>query len=189
MGRPFNFDRHRETSWPAMLRPIGEGKGVGRKEAFEAWWGRHETTLNHLPRDLCEQWIYRHWEHSPFSFLPLDTLTCTRERWEGATLLSAIHRVFGGELHPEFDYEVFQQKGGDDRHATARALDEGTWDYPMVLLSTPHGIVDVGKELPDVRLVIVEGHQRHRYLNALHSRGTPPAGPHEVIIIASPLVA
>lgn len=31
----------------------------------------------------------------------------------------------------------------------------------------------------------VRGHQRHRYLNALHVRATPPAGPHLVFILDS----
>ena len=59
----------------------------------------------------------------------------------------------------------------------------------MVLLSTPHGVIDNGAAHPEVRYVLIEGHQRHRYLNALHARGTPPPGPHEVIILTSPLVS
>lgn len=55
----------------------------------------------------------------------------------------------------------------------------------MVLLSTPNGIVVGGQVLPQVRLVIVEGHQRHRYLNALHALGMAPSGPHEVLILSS----
>lgn len=57
----------------------------------------------------------------------------------------------------------------------------------MVLLSTPFGVIEGGVNLPNVRLVIVEGHQRHRYLNALHVLGRAPAGPHETIILSTPL--
>jgi hypothetical protein len=49
-------------------------------------------------------------------------------------------------------------------------------------------VIDGGEHRPQVRYVIVEGHQRHRYLNALHELGMPPAGPHEVIVISSPIV-
>lgn len=55
----------------------------------------------------------------------------------------------------------------------------------MVLLSTPFGVIDGGEALPDVLFVIVEGHQRHRYLNALHALGRAPAGPHETIILST----
>lgn len=103
-------------------------------------------------------------------------------------MLDSIFRAWGGELHPQFDYDAFQGNGGSDRTATAVALDGGTWDFPMVLLSTPSGVVNEGVERPKVRLVVVEGHQRHRYLNALHALGKGPAGPHETIILHSPLV-
>lgn len=57
----------------------------------------------------------------------------------------------------------------------------------MVLLSTPFGVIDSGELLPDLRLVIVEGHQRYRYLNALHVLGRAPALPHETIILSTRL--
>lgn len=180
-----NLDHVPPSVWPKALRPIGES--TLDKEPFEPWWARNRQVLKHLPEDLCEQWIYRHWTHSPFSFLPIEDLTWERRHWDGAQLLASLHRAWGGELHPQFDYDTFQRRGGADRHATAIALDHGTWDYPMVLLSTPCGVVDGGEVLPDVRLVIVEGHQRHRYLNALHALGRPPAGPHETIILSTPL--
>lgn len=106
----------------------------------------------------------------------------------GEALLARVYRAWGGELDARFDYEVFQSRGGDDRHATAKALDDGTWDYPLVVLATPHGVQNEGDIHGAVRLVIVEGHQRHRYLAALHALGRPPVGPHEIYIISSPII-
>jgi len=182
--QPFNLDHVPPTAWPETLRPIGESTHA--KEPFNDWWDRNRHVLAHLPQDLTEQWIYRHWTYSPFSFLPLDNLEWERRSWCSADLLASVHRAWGGELHPEFDYEAFQRRGGTDRPATALALDAGTWDYPMVLLSTPFGVIDGGTPLPDVRLVIVEGHQRHRYLNALHALRRAPVGPHDTIILTTP---
>ena len=187
MALVFKLDRSLESCWPVELRPVGEGSF--EKETFESWWARNQSRLSHLPSDLCEQWIYKHWTNSPFDFLPLESLTWERQTWGGEELLRSIYRAWGGDLHPEFDYRTFQRKGGNDRHPTARALDVGTWDYPMVLLSTPHGVVDFGEVRPKVRLVIVEGHQRHRYLNALHVLNRPPMGPHEVIVLKSTLIS
>ncbi len=182
---PFDLDHLPATAWPDALRPVDESTYA--KEPFYAWWLRNRERLAHLPADLCEQWIYRHWTHSPFSFLPLDDLAWERRLWSGDALLASIHRAWGGELHPQFDYETFQRRGGVDRHPTAVALDQGTWDYSMVLLSTPFGVIDGGDVLPAIQLVIVEGHQRHRYLNALHALGRAPPGPHETIVLSTPL--
>lgn len=172
--------------WPEQLRPRDEGEF--EKETFNQWWIRNGAKLRHLPPELCEQRIYRHWTHTRFRFLPLDNLSCERRWFAGEELLGSIYRAFGGDLHPQFDYKTFQRRGGEDRHPTAVALDSGSWDCPMVLLSTPNGIVDLGQNRPEVRHVIVEGHQRHRYLNALHMLGNPPIGPHEVFILTSPTV-
>ncbi|MEY3833527.1 MAG: hypothetical protein RLZZ130_1005 [Pseudomonadota bacterium] len=179
----FKIDQMIGCCWPNALEPRGEG--TFEKEAFAAWWERNQSKLTNLPADLCEQWIFRHWTNSPFTFLPLDSLAVERNRWEGDFLLKSIYRAFGGELSVQFDYDTFQGKGGDDRLQTAKALDSGTWDYPMVLLSTPAGVMDLDGPHPNVRYVIVEGHQRHRYLNALHALGKPPTGPHEVLILSS----
>lgn len=183
--KPLTLPNH-ACVWARHLAPHGDG--TFEKEPFPEWWSRNQNELSHLPPEHCEQWIYRHWNHSAFAFLPLETLRWERRTCGGQELLNSIYRAFGGELHPQFDYETFQRRGGDDRHRTATALDNGTWDYPMLLLSTPNGIVDMEQEHRDVRLVIVEGHQRHRYLNALHALGRPPTGPHDVLVLSSPFV-
>jgi hypothetical protein len=81
MSKPFDLDLAREPVWPIELRPIGEE--TAHKEPFRDWWQRHSYRLSHLPPDLAEQWIHRHWLNSPFAFLPLDDLLCERRTWSG----------------------------------------------------------------------------------------------------------
>lgn len=190
----FDLSRDHDAVWPKCLKPMGEGEG--NKETFSDWWGRHERELGHLHPHLCEQWVYRHWLHSDYAFLPLETLTWELISMEGDDILKTVHRNTGGDLDPDWDFCTFTVQPDGWQPATGLALDRGTWDYPLVCLSTPSGIwtldpdaPDHRRPLPDVRLVIVEGHQRHRYLNALHARSIPPQGPHKVFIISSPLIA
>lgn len=185
---PFDLDIVREAAWPTHLKPEGEGERFD-KEPFDTWWTRVEGELGHLPPRLCEQWVHRHWSASPFRFLPLGTLRWREVTTTGEALLTWVYRAWGGELDAEFDYATFQRGGGDDRHATAKALDSGTWDYPMIVLETPNGIHNEGEAHPAIRSVIVEGHQRHRYLAALHALGRPPAGPHRLYVVTSPIAA
>jgi hypothetical protein len=148
-------------NWPEDLRPVGEGSH--EKEPFELWWARHSARLRRLHMQIAEQWIYRHWTYSHFSFLPLDALSWRLEAWESATIIRDVVR-YGHDRTPynvEFDYKTFQRCGGDDRHATARALDDGTWDYPIVVLETPDGFVDAGRDRPDGRFVLIEGAPTH----------------------------
>lgn len=113
---PFDLDHLPDMRWSDDLRPVGEA--TSNKEAFAHWWQRNRD-LHHLPEDLCEQWIYRHWVNSPFSFIPLDTLHWQRAAWSDERVLSSIYRAWGGELQPQFDHNAFQRRGSDDRLQTA----------------------------------------------------------------------
>jgi hypothetical protein len=181
----FDVNRYQDAVWPDHLRPVNEGEW--NKEAFENWWERFGGELGHIHPKICEQWIHRHWTHSPWSFLALPSLTWEVRNYSAADILGELHREFGGELNVEFDYKTFQ-RNGYDKHHTAQALDQGTWDYPIVTLSTPSGITTLDGDFPNVRLVLVEGHQRHRYLNALFHKGVA-TGPHEVFVLSTPQVS
>lgn len=181
-----DLDIFREPVWPEHLRPIGHE--TSDPEPFGEWWVRNHPELKHLPPELCEQWIYRSRTGAPFRWLSLGDLSWRLEVMSGEAILAHVHRHHEPELDPEADYQMFARDGGASRHPTAQALDTGTWDYPIVLLATPTGIVSEGEPFPGRNLVLVEGHHRHRYLNALHARSTPPAGPHRVFVIRSPLV-
>jgi hypothetical protein len=179
--------------WPQHLQPVDDDSA--RKETFASWWERNLAEIGHLHPLLAEQWIYRHWRHTDFAFLPLDSLEWDLVEMSGEEFLENVRREISKRLDPEFDYEQFQGRHGWGKTATARDLDSGTWTYPIVALSTPSGWTTQSDkhphdpvELPDERLMLLEGHQRHRYLNALHHRGTPPPGPHRVFVVRSPVV-
>lgn len=182
----FDFRSHRPSVWPVHLRPKGEG--TGHQEAFSPWWERHKEELNHLHPQLAEQWIYRHWGGTEFTFLPIESLKWELVAMAGEEILSSIRREISRCLEPDFDYDQFQGDLGFEKSPTAVELDEGTWPFPIVALSTPSGWRARHADLPDERLMLVEGHQRHRYLNALHHKGLAPPGPHDVFIIKSPVV-
>jgi hypothetical protein len=138
---------------------------------------------------LCEQWIYKYWCRAQFSFLPLETLTCEDIEMTASEILEQVHREFGVTPTPDHDRNLFENRklfGG--LHPTAQAFaDLNTWDYPIVLLKTPHGIKSYNVEQPHTRLVLVEGHQRHRYLYALNHFDDAPPGPHKVYVLSSPI--
>jgi hypothetical protein len=168
--------------WPIELAPVGDG--TFEKESFAVWWARHNDRLSHLDPLIAEQWIHRHWYHSHFAFLPLDELRWSRESWQASKIISDVVRYgLGNEYHPAFDYKAFAARPGRPALATAAALDRGTWDYPIVVLSTPSGFRDIPDDRPDARFVLIEGHQRMRYLNALLMHKCIDTGPHDVFVL------
>lgn len=180
-----DLSRRRDCVWDPEMRPIGEGDH--HKESFEIWWGRWASQLDHLDPRIAEQWIYRHWCGSYMAFLDLAAVTWRLESWSGDRILSDIHLEFGGPMNAEHDYYAFNHGEGFGPIPTARAMNTGTWDIPLLVLETPNGIRSECEELPDVRYVVAEGSKRMRYLNALRSRGEGD-GPHELFILSTPPV-
>jgi hypothetical protein len=130
---------------------------------------------------MAEQWIYRHWIWSPYRNLPLDQLVWRQESWKTRRILEeAFRRPQFGMLQPAFDYEVFHGKYFEP----ARSMDQtGTWNYPIMVLSTPNGVKTTRGVFAQVRYCLIEGHQRVRYLNALSARGEC-AGEHCVFLLS-----
>ncbi len=172
--------------WPQALRP--NGHDTSEKESFESWWAKHKRTLPNICKPIAEQWIYRHWDNSPFSFLPLDTLTWETRTYSSEDFLANVHFFFGSPAEAEWDYKVFHGENNGDGMPLQTAKDwvNGTWSFPPVVLDTRNGFRCTTGDFPCTRLLLVEGSKRYRYLNALHYRGTS-GGPHEFFLIHSPL--
>lgn len=162
------------TEWEERLKPIQVGPLDD--EPFSAWWGRHSEEFKHLDPQVLEQWVHRHWRRSPFRRLPLSQLRSRRETWSTEQILRGVYN--DDIIEPKHDFQVFAEG-----YIGKTMLLRGTWDCPMLILSTPEGFKDQKGEHPDARFRLIEGHRRFRFLNALAHR-RQACGPHEVLIIS-----
>ena len=166
--------------WPDTLRPIGEGDF--EKEAFDEWWARNGSEFVNLHPQIVEQWVYRHWTYAHFKFLELRRLTWSEKQMSTVDFLNNVHLEYGGPADPDHDFRVFSSAFTGKKTATAENWEDGSWTIPPVVLSTPEGIISHEGRLPDVRMVIIEGSLRYRWLNALHAKGEK-TGPHRFYLL------
>ncbi|PSJ56629.1 hypothetical protein C7I85_24015 [Mesorhizobium soli] len=169
------------TEWPEDLAP--QGFGTCDRERFPQWWARNQTRLAHLHPQIAEQWVYRHWKHSPYAWLSLDSLSWRQERWDTNRILSQVF-VRDSHLDPHHDFKVFNKFAAKSPPVSVMNQ-TGTWDYPILTLETPQGIRAHRAALPEKRFLLIEGHSRYRYLNALAARGQTGAS-HELFIMSTP---
>lgn len=166
-------------AWDGALEPIGHD--TFEKEPFAAWWARNGARLADIHPLVAEQWVYRHWRHSPFCHLRLEGLACRPERWTTGRILREVGWGWpDSDEHPEFNYETFHGKPfepGKTMDAT------GTWNIPLVVLEAPDGVLTAEGERPDLRFWLFEGHQRRRYLHAVAQRGEA-AAEHDVFVLS-----
>lgn len=173
-----------ECAWSENLKPMGYGDL--HVEDFASWWGRNGENLKNLPEALAEQWVFRHWQDSVISFIPIEGLQCREEAWPSIDFITKVGTVRGNEpLEPEHDFEVFSGRKTGEMLQTAKALDKGHWDYPLVVIETPEGFIDCIGEHINTPYFLVEGHKRRRYLNALLHREVAVDG-QKVFVLQSP---
>lgn len=177
-----------EEIWDDSLKPKGYGGHYYELEKYDEWKERTAALLAHLHPEICEQWIYRHWTYSPLNFIPLDSLSWTEESWEPEYFIEHVQTYRGNTpLNPEDDYKTFAEPETGEKLDTAIALDAGHWDYAPVVLRTPDGFIDTIGEVVKAKYLLVEGHQRRQYLNALLYRGTKLPS-QRVFVLDSPIV-
>jgi hypothetical protein len=58
----------------------------------------------------------------------------------------------------------------------------GTWDYPIVVIETPEGVLDYHTPFPEFRFCLIEGHKRLHYLKAFAGQSLT-ANRHDVFVL------
>ena len=127
--------------------------------------------------------MHRHFATAFCRFLPLEDLKWRKEILPAGEILRSVFPEFSKRFDPEIDYAQLHGDLGFPKSATAAALDNGTWDYPVIALDTPDGIISSVGERPEVRMVLIEGHTRYKYLNALHVLSKPMNDTHEFFVL------
>ncbi|KXJ63098.1 hypothetical protein AXY46_03525 [Achromobacter xylosoxidans] len=155
--------------WPPELERLEDERDPWKPETFAEWRKRTQGLTGELPDEVCEQWIYRHYSHSPMQFLELNRLSCDEETWTPEQFLARVGTISGNEpMDPVHDLAAYSKPGlGGKKHATAEALDKGAWDYAPIVLHVPGGYICPKGEHVQKDYLLIEGHSRHRYLNAL----------------------
>ncbi|MBI2254389.1 MAG: hypothetical protein HYU58_07220 [Proteobacteria bacterium] len=121
-----------DLAWSIDLKPLGDEDKFDREE-FAPWWARNAKALKHIHPQIAEQWIYRHWRHSPYCNIPIEGISWTIERWSTENLLKDVKRGNSSKENPSWDYGHLRQFG----HEPAKSMDNtGTWNIPVIVLET-----------------------------------------------------
>jgi len=166
-----------DENWPPETKPLGDESW--EREPFAEWWHRNEPLLKNLHPQVAEQWVYRHWEYTPYRCIPLHKLTWEETSWPTCRILDDVASNL--EFDSSFDFETFT---GQDTNTGRPFILCGTWDYPIVILATPAGFSNWGGRFPDAKHLLIEGHQRMRLLNAYYRLGKPMAQTHKLFVLA-----
>jgi hypothetical protein len=176
---PIDLRSRYDLAWDEALSPHGHDSA--HKETYADWWARTSLSLAHLEPRIAEQWIYRHFQNSPFCHLPLDRLAWRLEMWPGETLVDRIRWLNKDRDDPRADYQAHQTLSRE-REPRLTFDASGTWNIPVLAIESLGGFITVRGFIPGPAIHLIEGHRRMRYLRSLFVHGDPMRE-HEIFIL------
>ena len=170
--------------WPDRLKPYENPDEPFSKEPFDKYWKRAKTLVGRLDSQVIEQWIYRHWTQSPYSYICLDDLTSRLETWSTDDILAVLTRLNSQDDEAEIEAgeDYFGAWSSEPKETMERT---GTWNIPPIILANAPGFLELDGTLVKQKHCLIEGHNRFRYLNYMNSRGRGDTK-HFVWIIENP---
>ena len=163
--------QHDLVVWPQHLAPKGDASNGVVHESFLDWWSRCKYALANLDSMICEQWVHRHWFCSPHRYIKLEELGWRSEIWSASEFLENVGSSTDDGLRDRSQLAEYYDPKTHQPHQSAQALEKGSWDFPPIVLGTPHGFVDQYKRRISLPYLLIEGHLRYGCLKALVDQG------------------
>ena len=159
--------------YPEALSPLDDDEV---KAPFAEWWPRVRDRFPHVPENVAEHWLHRHWNNSPYGYLPSSGYRFELETWPSGRLLEIrskqedfaldhrVEREFGAYLSDPGNWL------GTGPHWLADNMREHLrFPVPIIVLDNRDSHIPADKSLPSA-LVLIEGHRR--FAIALHLLAT-----------------
>jgi hypothetical protein len=151
-------------NYPAHLAPEFEESGAV-KTPFDEWWGRAQSSFANVPEDVAREWLYRHWKHSPYSYLTSKNYVFNRKRWPRLKTIRTLWSDFkadnAGALRK--GEELVNLKPDWMPYVPKYMLKYKTFPAPIIVLDNRDG--HQNREYPQedklpCAYVLIEGHTR-----------------------------
>jgi hypothetical protein len=147
--------------YPEALAP--RGIDSFDKEPFSAWWARVRAEFPGVPRNVARQWIWRHWGHSDYAWIPSRRAEFRLEIWPAADIAHIqVPHTRPGEYEDWGAYLVSLYKPKNKwRYSLAGVMQRRqVWPAPPIVLDNrPMDDIARTTELPSGP-VLVEGNRR-----------------------------
>ena len=146
--------------------------GTFDEEPFEEYLERWPVGLSHIPTDIIETWIHRHWREFQV-WLPLNPFEWNYEllKFGEAEVMSIGHNERRMDTLRNWGDDLFDGTHRESTWLGGFMLKHGTTPAPIIVLQEAGEIehpLDGGQMIEPYQ--IVEGHMRLAYLQAMFRR-------------------
>jgi hypothetical protein len=150
------------------LAPQGE---EALPEGFERWHQRVRAEIPDVPECVARNWLHRHWDQTPYDWLPLLRMRFEKQRWNNATILDLSEGTKRRRTLEYWSQELGREGSPHQRCWLGRyMLEHKTWPAPIIVLDNARGLADPGG-VPLGLYHLIEGHMRSAFHHYLATRG------------------
>lgn len=157
-----------------MIVPKVNGYGGAGIESFEEYYARWPQELRNFPRDVVENWVYRHWQDFGRHWLSRD-LECFEFRLVELSNSKVMEIGHIRDWVQTLDYwgdELFRDETRRGTWLARSTLDLGTPPAPIIVAFDASGLYHpVGAPMHAIQLI--EGHLRLAYLRGMIRHNHP----------------
>lgn len=159
--------------YPAHLEP-GFTETGAVATPFADWWQRVHAHFDRVPVNVAEQWLHRHWGHSPYGFLSSSRYDFTSVLWDSERLSDILTWV--DDWDPKATLQFGLGMLPMDFWLVRYMRQHRTFPEPIVVLDnrdhtlSSESAIPAGPTFP-ATFILVEGHRRHAIGLAMHSAG------------------
>lgn len=176
-----------------MKYPPIKNYGDWNVESFEAYYSHWPSALSSIPKEVVEDWIYRHWMDFENHWVALKPHQWLYQKTELSNdeILSIDH--FGTWIK-ELDCEGVEYVSGAPRSNTRLArfmLEHGTFPVPILVAKDSGHVIHPRSNSEAMRepLQLIEGHSRLACLRGMIQVQHPAlASKHEVWLATAPII-
>ncbi|PZT57776.1 hypothetical protein DN757_00060 [Paenibacillus silvae] len=107
-----------------------------RQESFEEYIDRVGHLIPHVPHNVLEHWIYRHYDFilDEYIQLGMENLRFVKESWSSDKIYNDI-RLFNGEEPGGMGYHIYENEDDMEDWLTDYILEHRTWPEPIIILN------------------------------------------------------
>lgn len=144
---------------------------------FDDWWAKNSCNFPGVPECVARQWLYRHWNNSPYSWLPSQGAEFQLVEINGNQLME-IAAGAGDTWKIEETLAIGRRHIEKGQFWVASYMRVyRTWPKPVIVLDNKSGALHSGQGfIPSYQPIVtglnlIEGHRRYECAVFLHSTG------------------
>ena len=149
-------------NYPEHLAPEFDADG-GVVTPFPEWWSRVQSHFPGVPENVARQWLHRHWDNSPFSFLSSSRYLFEKESWPSSQLTLVLSGA------NSWDLERTRVQGeylyGRNSWVVRYMRRNRRFPEPIIVLDNRNSVLTSDPDAPNHAgfpdsFIVVEGHKR-----------------------------